>query len=258
MIINSFQIIISIIFGAIAGSFGAATGNRLSNDISLSGRSRCDDCGYQLRIIDLIPIISFLSLKGKCRHCNKTIKTEYLLAELMSIGIFLLILTKFSTIGLSMYFFTFLITSSLIGIIVADLQTHFIPDELLITLIVGIVGLIFPLSKSLFISNFMISLITSGIFFCIWWLTEGKGMGFGDVKLVGLLAFWLGKEKIWVGLYLAFLLAAVWGIASIIKNRATLKTRIAFGPFLIFGCLLSLQWGENLMRFFRDHLVFFR
>lgn len=253
-----FQLLISIILGAIAGSFGAATGNRLSHDISLMGRSKCDDCGHQLRIIDLIPIFSFIFLKGKCRDCGKIIKWEYVLAELMSIGIFFLILTKLSLFSFSTYLFTFLITTSLVGIVVADWQTHLIPDELLITLLVGIVGLIFPLSKEFFISNFMIALITSGIFFCIWWLTEGKGMGFGDVKLVGLLAFWLGKERIWVGLYLAFLLAAIWGIAFIIKDRATLKTKIAFGPFLIFGCLLSLQWGEILVSFFRDHLIFFR
>jgi prepilin signal peptidase PulO-like enzyme (type II secretory pathway) len=97
----------------------------------------------------------------------------------------------------------------------------------------------------------VIAAIVSFIFFfCLWFFTKGKGMGFGDVKLVVPLALLLGAQNMMICLFLAFIIGAVVGIILILFGKSKMKTAIPFGPFLISSALLSLLWGNQLFSWY--------
>jgi len=136
----------------------------------------------------------------------------------------------------------------LVVIFFIDLEHQIIPDEIVIPLSVLFLGYRLLTNIQYLISNFLITGIVSFLFlYLIHLLTKGKGMGLGDVKLAFLMGLVLGFPKIVVAFYLAFLTGAFVGVILILLSRAKLKQKIAFGPFLVFGTIFSLLWGEKIV-----------
>ncbi len=270
--------------GVFIGSFLNVAIDRLPRKETIAkGRSHCEFCKKELAWYDLIPLLSFLMLKGKCRYCHKSIGIFYPIIEFSTGILFLttfmfvyglnfqfpariamqsvaggsisnsLIFNLQSLISLVYYLF---IVSSFIVIFFEDLKFGIIPDKVVFpAIIVSSIYLIFnfPLDFTrdgqFSIFNFVFSAIGAFVFFLILFLiTKGKGMGFGDVKLSFLLGLILGFPKIILALYLAFLTGAIIGIILIIwRKKRSIKDTIPFGPFLILGTILALFYGDLLI-----------
>jgi len=145
-------------------------------------------------------------------------------------------------------FLNYLLICGLVVIFFIDLEHQIIPDEIVIPLSVLFLGYRLLTNIQYLISNFLITGIVSFLFlYLIHLLTKGRGMGLGDVKLAFLMGLVLGFPNIVVAFYLAFLTGAFVGVILILLGKAKLKQKIAFGPFLVFGTIFSLLWGEKIV-----------
>jgi leader peptidase (prepilin peptidase)/N-methyltransferase len=244
-------LIILFIFGAVIGSFLNVCIYRLPRGESIvSPGSRCPECGRQLSIIDNVPLISYVALRGRCRRCGGRISPRYPLVELLNAVLFVLAGWRF---GLEPELWpALLLISTLIVVFFIDLEHFIIPN--VVVLPVAAVGLAAMIAISLTTTDpdfpswwvFPLCGAASSAFFFIIVLAYPRGMGMGDVKLAGMLGFFLG-QTVAVGLFLGFLLGAVVGIALIATGRKGRKSRVPFGPFLAVGALVALFYGNQLL-----------
>lgn len=247
------------IFGLCFGSFLNAVIYRLENKESLLTRSHCPYCQRSLGAKDLIPVLSFLFLRGKCRYCQKAISPQYPLVELTAAILFVLISYWSLVICHLPFLFTIyylLITSALMVIFVFDLKHYLIPDEIVYSAIGFILVFNFWLlfNGHLIPQRFLIYLFSglaaAGFFLLIVLISKGKWMGGGDVKLAFLMGLFLGFPQIVVALFLAFLSGAVIGVSLILLDKKTIKSEMPFGPFLIFATFLAFFWGQLMVNWY--------
>lgn len=259
-------------FGSAIGSFLGVIVDRSESDESfLHGRSHCDHCKHILGPADLIPLFSFLFLKGRCRYCHKKLSWYYPTIELVTGSMFVLaahVVFGFSTLllgDLQYYFllvYYFALLSSFIAIFFIDMRFGIIPFKLVgfafVTTIFWYLllpSLYFsPADAALFgvpinILTILASAIGAGLFFfALFYFTKGRGMGFGDVVFAFLMGFVLGFPKIILALYIAFLSGAVISLLLIFTRKKKFKGgTIPFGPFLVLGTVISLLWGNVLV-----------
>ncbi len=262
--------LIIFIFGLVIGSFLNCVIFRLEEKKSfLKGRSFCPNCRHPLTWKDLIPVFSFLILQGKCRYCGKKISIQYPLVEISTGLIFLLIFNyQLSTLQFSSFkyqflfsiFYLLIISSFLIIIFVYDLEHYIIPDKIIwpAIIITGIYNLQFSISNgfSIFsLRNFFIYPLLAGIgassfFFLIWFFSQGKWMGFGDVKLAFLMGLILGFPKIILAIFFSSFIGAIIGIGLVMFKKKDLKSEIPFGPFLVSGTFIAMFWGQQIIDFY--------
>lgn len=241
--------IILFALGLSVGSFLNVVIDRLPISKSIvKGRSNCDFCRHKLAWFDLIPVISFVSLKRKCRYCGKKISWQYPLVELTA-GLLFLFAGNYNSM-LIILLLNLMIVSGLVAIFVTDLKYRIIPDSVLIFLIT--VAFIFQLiTKSSYIfSNMVIGLVTGLFFLMLVLITKGRGMGLGDVKYSFFMGFFLGFPKIIVAFYLSFLTGAIVSLILIMTARKKMKSTIAFGPFLVVATFVSYFYGDQLWMIF--------
>jgi len=250
-----FSYIFVFIFGLCIGSFLNCIIYRLETKKSLEGRSFCPKCKKQLVWNDLIPVFSFLSLKGKCRYCQKKISCQYPLIEILTGLVFLLIFNQLQFSNLIGLLFLFYIVSSLIIIFVYDLKHYEIPDKVLIPAIIValIYCIVFNFSGAL--NNLLAAFLAFSFFFSIFWFSKGKWMGFGDVKFAILIGLLLGTLNTLLALFLAFFFGAIIGIILMISEKKGLKSEIPFGPFLVSGTILALIWGPKIINWYLNLLT---
>jgi len=232
--------------GLFFGSFINCVVYRVNNGLSpLKGRSICPRCKHQLAWFDNIPLLSFILLGGKCRYCFSPISWQYPLVELAA-GILTVLVVQLSNYELRVTSYNLLISWALLAIFVSDFIYQTIPDEIVYpTLFIVFIYLIFH-SPNFLISNFLISFLVAGFFYLLVLITQGRGMGLGDVKLAGLIGLILGWPKIIVALYLAFLTGAFFGVILILLKKKKFGQHIPFGPFLTTATFVSLFWGEKI------------
>ena len=262
------------VLGTIIGSFLNVLIDRLSlGKNPWKGRSHCDFCKKTLQWYDLVPLFSFLLLRGCCRYCNKRLSWQYPIVELFT-GLMFAFLYSFaiqsiinnqqltipnSQLNISLYPIPYtlvpllIVFSSFLVIFVADLKYWTIPDEMVISS--GIGSLLLRLTTLTLTPEFIFSGLGASLFFLIIYLvTRGRGMGFGDVKLALVLGLFLGFPGIVVGLYAAFLTGATVSLILIILGKKRLKQRIAFGPFLILGTITSFLFGNQFIEWYMNFL----
>lgn len=253
MIENGFLLegFLSFTFGLVVGSFLNSLIYRLETKKDfLRGRSFCPNCGKALAWKDLIPILSFILLKGRCRYCKEKISIQYPLVEFFTGLSFLLAffstLNQFSILKL---IFLFLIFSLFILIFVFDAKHYSIPDILLyFAIFLSFLYYLFFNFESP-ISYFFFSLFPSLFFLAIILLSREKLMGFGDFTLVISLGLFLGWPKILLALFFSFFSGATVGLILIFLKKKTLKSKIPFAPFLISGALFSFFFGQKVIDF---------
>lgn len=236
--------IITFIFGAMMGSAANALIDRLPRKESwFTGRSHCDKCNHVLEWYDLIPIISFLSLGGKCRYCRSPIPYRNVLIEL-----FLAIGFGFIIYHLSFNIFQAVLLTGILWvttiIAVMDWETRLVSEAavaLWATLVVS-----YQLAVgSLIWENLMVGLLIGmGVIGGIWAVSRGKAMGFGDVEIAAVMGWWIGFPNVVVALWVAFVSGAIIGIWQLAFGKAKMKSEIAFGPFLILGSWVGYLWGD--------------
>ncbi len=245
-LVSIFFGLIFFILGTFVGSFLNVLIDRLPRNETLLGRSYCENCKKTLKWIDLIPLLSFLVLKGRCRYCRIKLSYQYLLLEIVT-GLFFMFIYLASYPDILLTSYNLLIVSSLIVIFFVDLKFGIIPDKVLIFLV--ILGLIFNIfiNPNLLVINLFTGLGTFLFFLLIFLLTKGKGMGFGDVKFAFVLGLILGFPGIVLSLYVAFLTGGIVGIILILWKKKSMKFAVPFGPFLVFGAIVVLFFSEILI-----------
>jgi len=261
-----FYVACFFILGLLIGSFLNTIIFRFPKKNFLKGRSKCPFCHHPLGIFDLIPLFSFLFLRGRCRYCQKKISFQYPLVEGLCGLCFALMAAKFLfPFNLANFFYTsflILITSFLILIAFYDLKTMLIPNQfvypaLFIALAWPIANYFLkqPLSPDL-LSSLKGSLVPIVGFGLLIFLTQGKGMGQADIKLGAVVGLLLGFPQILVALFLAFTSGALVGTFLIILGKKTLKSPLPFAPFLSLATLITLFWGQNLLEWYLGILGF--
>lgn len=244
---------VSIVLGAIVGSFLNVCIHRLPKEESIvSPGSHCPKCQKPIKIYDNIPLVSYLFLKGKCRYCRERISIQYPIVEtLTALSSFFL----FLTFGVSWtYLYYFLFVAALIAITVIDLHHQIIPDVISLPgIVVGLLGsLIVP---NITLSNALIGALAGGgslllVAMVYQWLFKREGMGGGDVKLLAMIGAFLGWKAVILTILLSSFIGSIIGIMVMLLKGKDFKYAIPFGPFLSVGAIISLLWGESLIRWY--------
>jgi len=237
--------ILFFILGLTIGSFLNVVICRLETKESIFfARSKCPKCGAVLKWYDLIPIISFLIQKGKCSYCGKKISWQYPLVEIATGLLFVFIILIDPSLTFRMTFFL-IIACFLIIIFVYDLKHYIIPDKIVFPAI--IISLIYRLDSISEIGYYLLSGFIPAVFFLsLIFISKGKWMGLGDVKLAFLMGLILGWPGILIALLLSFFSGAVIGICLILFGKKGLKSQIPFGPFLSGSTILVMLFYHIL------------
>lgn len=244
------------ILGLCVGSFLNVLIDRLSNEEGIGGRSHCDHCKKQLHARDLVPVLSYILNRGKCRYCKKHISFYYPIVEILTSVIFVTIYFAYyrhpELVSGSHAFFYLIIASSLIVIFFADLKYHIIPDEATIAFLAASIFLRAYSTDSLFalLPNLNAAVALTLTLFFLFFITKGRGMGFGDVKLAFPMGFLLGLEGGFLALYVAFVTGGLVGLALLLLRRKGLKSKLPFGPFLVLGTVAIFIAGKPITAFF--------
>jgi prepilin signal peptidase PulO-like enzyme (type II secretory pathway) len=248
----SLLLILIFLMGAALGSFINVVADRIPrNEKFGTSRSHCDSCNHTLAWYDLIPIVSWVVLKGRCRYCNAQLPVTLLIVELFT-GLALVILAIFLNYQIIslVYMLSVCILLSLEILFLIDLTHRILPDKILLLLLVLTTILHFVVSNN--IIPFVISgLVGFLLFSLLFVITKGRGMGFGDVKFAFVIGFMLGFPKIVIALYAAFLIGAIVSVVLIILKKKKLRgDTIAFGPFMIIGIGIALLYTDAILELF--------
>jgi len=242
--------IISIVFGAMIGSFLNVCIFRLPKEESIVWPgSYCPHCKNPIKSYDNIPLVSYILLKGCCRHCHTAISFQYPLVEGITALASLILFIKF---GLSLsYLFYFLFVAALIVITVIDLYHQIIPDVISLPGIgVGLIASLIIPEITLFNSLFGI-LLGGGSLFLVatlyHWLFKREGMGGGDVKLLAMIGAFLGWKAVLLTILLSSLVGSITGIIVMLSKGKDFKYAIPFGPFLSFGAVIALFYQNEII-----------
>ena len=231
------------VLGLTVGSFLNVVIDRIPKGESVIwNASHCDHCKKRLRWFELFPVFSFILQRGRCTRCRKRLSLQYPLVEL---------LTAVGFVYLYPDFLAILIFSCLLVLFAVDMKRMILPDAALVVLGIAILVGSFAISPSERLTHACAGIGAGLGFLSLWLVTRRQGFGFGDVKLVTLLGLFLGYPLIIIALYIAFLTGAIVGVILMMSHRAKLKSRIAFGPFLIIGAVSASLWGENMLRWWR-------
>lgn len=239
------------LFGAVFGSFLNVCIYRLPLKESIvSPGSRCPGCGHELRWFENVPLISYAALKGRCRNCGEPISWRYPLVEFLNAALWAFAGWRFGIEPVTVP--ALLLISTLIIIFFIDLEHYIIPN--VVVLPVAVLGLVAMVAISLTTKDpdfpvwwvFPLSgLIAAAVFFIIA-VAVPKGMGMGDVKMVGMMGFFLGRTAA-LGIFIGVLLGSLVGIGLMIAGKKGRKSRLPLGPFLAVGAMVALFYGEAII-----------
>ncbi len=237
--------IVLFVFGTLFGSAANALIDRLPrNESWVKGKSHCDKCNKELGWKDLIPIVSYVSLRGRCRYCRSPIPKRNLMVEIIVGLAFVVInwhLLSFNGILLSGILWVTVI------IAVMDWETKLVSEKMVVAWGVLTLMLNSPFgSPSLIKEGVGGVLVGVAIIGGIWLITKKKAMGEGDIEIAAVMGWWLGWPNIMIALWVAFVTGAVVGVWQMAIGRAKLKTEIAFGPFLVIGSWMGYMWGAKI------------
>ncbi len=237
--------LIITIIGFIIGSFLNVCIYRIpKGETVVYNSSHCPHCNTNLEALDLIPILSYIFLKGKCRYCGAGIKMRYPLVELLTGGIFFL---TYRYIGFDIILMKYLVFFSLLIVVTfIDLDHQIIPNKLvLVILIWGGIWQVFQPEISWYVA-LCGALLGGGLLLLAAIISRG-GMGGGDIKLMFAAGFILGIANTALALFLSFLAGSIIGIALIVLRIKGRKDPIPFGPFLSLGILIAALWGYGII-----------
>lgn len=249
------------LFGLAAGSFLNAFIYRTEKGGSvLRGRSCCLDCKHVLSWHDLIPVLSYVFLWGKCRYCNGSISLQYPFVELAG-GLLFVGTLWFALPNLTATFpvfillgYLWIIASLLVVVFVYDLKHFIIPDKVVYPAIAFAVAYQALSGPEAFWNAAAAGVGAAVFFLAIYLLSKGRAMGFGDVKLALFMGLFLGFPVILVALALAFGAGALVGLIFIAAGKKTMRSQVPFGPFLVLGTFVALFWGNALVDFYLSWL----
>lgn len=244
--------------GLLLGSFFNVCIYRIPRNESIAfPPSHCPNCGYKLGSWDLIPVFSYLFLRGQCRKCKNKISLQYPIVELLTAILFLCIYLKYGLAWKTL--FLIFLSSILIIASFIDFEHKIIPDQLVIAgLIVGALFVILQIQKPFYdlLLGFLIgggSLFLMGILSLF--LFKKEGMGGGDIKLMAVIGLFLGTKLTIVALLFSIYIGGFFGILLLILRLKKLQEAISYGPFIAIGTLAALFWGNELIHWYVQRLL---
>jgi leader peptidase (prepilin peptidase)/N-methyltransferase len=242
---------VAAIFGAIVGSFLNVVAYRLPRGESLlHPPSACPSCGTPIKPYDNVPVLGWLWLRGRCRACKAPISPRYPIVEAVTGALCAACVLKFgadSDVWLPLVFVLLLVPITLI-----DLDHHIIPNVL--TAIGAVAAFVLVLAfQTDELTGHIIAALAAGGFFLIAALVYPAGMGMGDVKLAGVMGLFLGRA-VAPAIFAALIAGTVVGAFVIARFGAKdgRKKGIPFGPWLAFGSLVGLFWGDEIVDWYLD------
>ncbi|RWZ79525.1 MAG: prepilin peptidase [Candidatus Chaera renei] len=254
--------VVLVVAGLIFGSFANAAIWRIKHGGDLIfGRSQCPRCRHRLAWYDLIPVISWLMLLGRCRYCRKPISWQYPAVELAVAAYFVAsyLFWPYALIGPVAWavFGLWLLFGPLLAILfVYDLRWYLLPDKIMLPLIV-LAAISFVLrggvlSSSFSLSAFAASLaaalaVVGGLYWALYLFSRGRWVGLGDVKLGVFIGLALGWQGALVALMLANLAGFLIVLPGLALRKLNMTSRVPFGPFLIAGFVAAGLFGEWLI-----------
>lgn len=258
------MLILLAILGLCAGSFVSALTWRVHNKKDwVRGRSQCPRCGHKLGPLDLIPLVSWLMLRGRCRYCRKKISPLYPLAEVIMAGVFTLSYvfwpTSLASGGQKLLFTGWLaISVGLMALAVYDLRWRILPNRILYPTLAIALGVrliyifVFAQDQSDSLGGLTLGiLVSAGVFWLIFQISSGKWIGYGDVRLGLVIGTVLASaQRGFLMIFLASALGSLASIPAILNGRQKLTSRISYGPFLILATFVSLLFGESIISWY--------
>ncbi len=237
-------------FGLAVGSFANVCIHRLPRKESVVfPGSHCPACSAAVRPLDNIPVISYIALGGKCRDCATRISPIYPVIETVTA---VLLLAGFFKFGPSFDFLVYAVVAPALVIITAiDIEHQIIPD------VITLPGIALGLAVGTYTIGYTDSLlgffVGGGLFYLLAVLSNG-GMGGGDIKYISAAGAFLGWQKVLLVIFIGALLGSVVGVFQIAVQKKSRKSLIPFGPFLAAGTLITLFYGNSLIRLYLEYL----
>ncbi len=245
--------VLALVLGLVGGSFINAMVWRLhKGKKTVWARSQCVHCGHKLGFWDLIPIVSFLVLGGRCRYCRKKISWQYPLVELASgLGFYYLALN----FGLDLWLWLvgiFLIT---VFVFVYDVKYLLIPNGVIFLGLAWVASGLWYFKRLGSGYDFLTAIFIFTFFFLLHYLSKGRWVGGGDAKLGFFLGLWLGWPTGFTAILFAYILGTIIGVGLIVSRQASLKSKIPFGPFLVTGAWIAYLWGDMIIKWYGELLL---
>jgi leader peptidase (prepilin peptidase)/N-methyltransferase len=262
------------IFGLCVGSFINAFQYRADKEITLNGRSFCPKCKHQLSWYDLIPVFSWIFLVGKCRYCHEKISVQYPLIELLTGTLFVAVGIKSGlilqlsdslfalpvkigfpdlTAPVLMLLMLCMIVAVLVIIGLHDAKTGYVLSAVVYAgILLATLYLLLSYDAEWTLTNIyyyllpytLSGVVLAGLFFSITFFSKEKWMGAGDAEVALLMGVLLGWPKTIVAFYIALLLGILTAVLMMIRKKASMKSEIPFGPFLVTGTILAYLFAE--------------
>ncbi len=243
---------------------------RVASDTELSiakGRSMCPHCKHALAWYDLLPIISWLSLFGKCRYCRRSISWQYPAVELLTAGLFVVsylywyepVKTGLEAANFGLWLVALIMFMTLI---VYDLRWMLLPNKIVFPLI-GL-GAVFAAIRIITTDNLSLipmavagMAVAGGIFYVLFQISDGAWIGGGDVKLGFAIGLLLGSPFLaFLMLFIASLLGLLAALPAVVQKKSKLDTHIPFGPFLITSTIIVMLFGQRIIDWYSTQYLF--
>jgi len=273
------ELVLALIFGLVIGSFLNVVILRVPTGVSISTpRSRCPECKKPVRWYDNVPILSYFILGGRCRNCKKKISARYPFIEGLSGLVSVLLFLKF---GLSIEWgIFFALSAGLIALAFIDLDHRILPDPItlnglwlgiaasvylappnpLIMRLLALVGIDDASPRLVALAGSVLGAVVGGGL--LWGVGEAylrvrgvEGMGFGDVKMMAMVGAFLGAPLVLLTIMIGSLLGSIVGLLFIRLTNKDHRYELPFGTFLSFAGIIAILYGEDLVRWYVDHLV---
>lgn len=275
-------IAILIILGLAFGSFVNALVWRLyqqnlprkkraaaDNELSIAkGRSMCPNCKHTLAWHDLIPVLSWLSLRGRCRYCSRPISWQYPLVEVLTAAIFVISYVLWpqelaSTVPMALFALWLAALVGFAALIVYDIRWMLLPNKIVFPLIgLGVLTvLIRAIDSGDVLGTVLAGLgglaVAGGIFYVVFQVSGGTWIGGGDVKLGFALGLLLGSPALaFLMLFGASLLGLVVAVPGVVTKKSKLTSKLPFGPFLIVSTVIVMLVGQQIIDWYLSGVLY--
>ena len=242
------------VFGLAFGSFLTVVVHRAPRRESLrGGRSRCPSCGAAIRAWEIVPVVSYVLLRGRCRHCHASISPRYPVIELATAALFVAASLVFADLYIAGLIAVFL--GVLLGVSLIDIEHHIIPNAVVYPSLVFFSAALLLgalMDREVKLMEAAVGLLSFGGAILVIVVVSPRGMGMGDVKLAALTGLVLGSQGlryVAVAAGLAVLAGGLGGITALLSGRSR-KSMIPFGPYLAAGATASALWGGAIARWY--------
>lgn len=218
----------------------------------MTPRSRCPSCRKLVGSYDNVPVVSYILLRGRCRHCSASISIRYPGVELAMSAASLL---SFMRHGPSLeYLVEFAFVAAMIALIFIDFDHQILPDSITLSSVVLGLALSWPRETITFVDALKGAVLGASVLFLVseayFLLKKVEGMGFGDVKMMGMVGAFVGWKGVLLTLFLGSLVGSIVGIIVIQKSGGDMKTKLPFGTFLGMGAIVAMYAGERVIEWY--------